>query len=456
MRALVPALIDAPSPYVLRILVPGCTLMKFTRKRGRFVVKYPVMPLRRHSRLGTALFSLLAAGSLLTGCTLDTSGDSRGANDQDSPAASAPASATSRDREANVSPEESPAPQFTEASVTIRSVGDILIHSEVYADAATNATAAGGAAAAAGYDFAPMLTPVAKYMLNADITTANMEVPVAGPAFELSGYPAFNSPPQIIDALKDAAVDIVNNATNHSMDRGTGGVEASTSNMRERGMLYMGSFASPQDRATPRIIERNGLKVGFLAYSYGTNGIPVPAGEEYAVNLIDPELMRADITELRDDVDILIVNLHAGEEYEPLPVQSQIDAADTARKAGADFVLGGHPHILEPFQRYPENEPGLGVWFSHGNFLHGQYDEKTKFGGIGEYTITRHTDGTLSLDRIRFMPTYTVGMPYTPDYTVIPLADAGRLGWVDAHHSRADIAARMNTYTPVEVVDYLD
>lgn len=345
--------------------------------------------------------------------------------------------------------------------MTIRSVGDILIHEEVYADAATNAqadaTANGStAAAAAGYDFAPMLAPVAKYMRNADITTANMEVPVAGPAFELSGYPAFNSPPQIIDALNGAGVDIVNNATNHSMDRGTGGVEASTSNMRERGMLYMGSFASPQDRATPRIIERNGLKVGFLAYTYGTNGIPVPAGEEYAVNFIDPDQMRADITALRDDVDVLIVNLHAGEEYEPLPVQAQIDAADTARNAGADFILGGHPHILEPFQRYPENEPGLGVWFSHGNFLHGQYDERTKYGGIGEYTITRRTDGTLSLDRIRFMPTYTVGMPHTADYSVIPLADAGRLGWVDVDKSRADITALMNTYTPVEVVDYLD
>lgn len=146
--------------------------------------------------------------------------------------------------------------------MTFRSVGDILIHNEVYSDAAANAQQnpqqraandaamnAGGDQAQSGaaqdYDFAPMLAPVAKYLRNADITTANMEVPVAGPAFELSGYPAFNSPPQIVDALKNAGVDIVNNATNHSMDRGTEGVKASTSNLRERGMLYMGSFASP-------------------------------------------------------------------------------------------------------------------------------------------------------------------------------------------------------------------
>ncbi|WKK61583.1 hypothetical protein QYQ98_01375 [Corynebacterium sp. P3-F1] len=87
---------------------------------------------------------------------------------------------------------------------------------------------------------------------------------------------------------------------------------------------------------------------------------------------------------------------------------------------------------------------------------HRQFDEQTEFGCVGEYTITRHTDGSLSLDRIRFMPTYTVGMTYTPDYKLIPLADATELGWVDVQQSRAHITSVMNTCTPVEVFDYLD
>lgn len=399
-------------------------------------------------RFTTTLAAALCSGALLAGCTIGEEADAPNSN-----SATGATSAESSSVTDTPNPSENKAaPEPEEASVTFRSVGDILIHNEVYFDAAAQAAQNGGQ----GYDFAPMLEPVKKYMENADITTANMEVPVAGPEFELSGYPAFNSPPEIVDALKGAGVDIVNNATNHSMDRGPEGVEASTSNLRERGMLYMGSFASPEDRATPRVIERNGLKVGFLGYTYGMNGIPVPAGQEHAVNLIDPELMKRDIANLRDDVDILVVNLHAGEEYESLPVQSQIDAADTARNAGADFVLAGHPHVLEPFQRYPDNEPGLGVWFSHGNFLHGQYDEQTKYGGIGEYTITRRTDGTLTLDKIRFMPTYTVGKPQTSEYKVVPLADAASLGWVDPDAAKADITALMNTYTEVEVVDYLD
>lgn len=347
-----------------------------------------------------------------------------------------------------------PEPDTGAMSITIRSVGDILIHEDVYVDAANRAAAAGGGEA---FDFAPMLDRVRPYLENADITTANMEVPVAGPEFELGGYPSFNAPPEVVDALAAAGVDIVNNATNHVLDRGMAGLVASTSNLREHGMPYVGSYASPEDRATPRVIVENGLKVGCLGYTYGTNGIPVPPGQEYTVNFIDPELMRADIEALRPEVDVLIVMMHAGEEYSHLPTQQQMDTADIAREAGADFILGGHPHILEPFERYPDHEPGLGVWWSHGNFLHGQQSNfETNYGGIGEYTITRHSDGQLTLDAIRFMPTYNLGVPFSPEYQVIPLADAGWLDHVDVAQRKASITELMNTYTDVEVVDYLD
>lgn len=389
-----------------------------------------------------ALATLTALALVLAGCTAPDATDTADTTRQ-----SAESAVTSGSSDAAGT--SAPDPNDVEASVTIRSVGDMLIHNEVYFAAATP----GGPQP---YDFAPMLDPVAPYLRNADITTANMEVPVAGEAFELSGYPMFNSPPQVIDALKGAGVDIVNNATNHSMDRGLAGLKASISNMRDRGMMYVGSFDSPADRNAPRVIEANGLKVGFLAYTYGTNGIPVPEGEEYAVNLIDQDLMRADIAALKPNVDILIVIMHAGEEYETLPSQYQIDTADAARQAGADFILGGHPHVLEPFARYDGPDPGLGVWWSHGNFLHGQYEDKTKLGGIGEYTITRHKGGELTLDSIRFMPTYTVGRPYTSEFKVIPLADARPLGFIDVDQARADIVQVMNTYTDVEVVDYLD
>ena len=305
-----------------------------------------------------------------------------------------------------------------ESTVTIRSIGDILVHSDVYTTARTDT----------GFDFSGMFDPVRVYMQDADITTANMEVPVAGEEFGLSGYPQFNAPPEIIDALAGAGVDIVNNATNHSMDRGDGGVVASTGNMRERGMLYTGSYASEQDKSVPRIIEVNGITVGFLGFTYGTNGLPVE--QEHFASLID-DTLAAQVAALDSQVDVAVVMLHMGDEYAPLPNEFQEETAATALDAGADLVLGGHPHVVEPFAGP--------VWYSHGNFLHGQWDGPTKVGGIGEFTFSG----------ARFMPTYTVGPPISYDHHVIPLVEAA--DYLDVHKWMADLRERLN----VEVVDYL-
>ena len=314
-----------------------------------------------------------------------------------------------------------------ESTMTIRSVGDILVHSDVYTAARTDT----------GFDFSRMFEPVSEYMQGADITTANMEVPVAGEEFGLSGYPQFNAPPEIIDALKNSGVDIVNNATNHSMDRGGEGVIASTGNMRDREMLYAGSFSSAADAATPRIIEANGITVGFLGFTYGTNGLPVE--EEHFASLID-DALAAQVTALDSQVGVTVVMLHMGEEYAPLPNEFQEETAAAALEAGADLVLGGHPHVVEPFAGP--------VWYSHGNFLHGQWEEPTKIGGIGEFTFTKRGD-EVSFAGARFMPTYTVGPPISYDHHVLPLVEAG--DYVDVQKWMADLRERLN----VEVVNYL-
>ena len=314
-----------------------------------------------------------------------------------------------------------------ESTVTIRSFGDILVHSDVYTAARTDT----------GFDFSGMFDPVRAFVQDADITTANMEVPVAGEEFGLSGYPQFNAPPEIIDALKDSGVDIVNNATNHSMDRGGGGVVASTGNMRERGMLYTGSYASEQDKSVPRIIEANGITVGFLGFTCGTNGLPVE--QEHFASLID-DTLADQVAALDSQVDVAVVMLHMGDEYAPLPNEFQEETAKVALDAGADLVLGGHPHVVEPFAGP--------VWYSHGNFLHGQWEEPTKVGGIGEFTFTKRGD-EVTFSGARFMPTYTVGPPISYDHHVIPLVEAA--DYLDVHKWMADLRERLN----VDVVDYL-
>lgn len=326
--------------------------------------------------------------------------------------------------------------------VTIRSIGDILIHDFLYNDAAT----------AQGYNFDHMFAPVKSYIENADLTTANLEVIAAGDSFAPSTYPSFNSPSEIIDALKLVGVDIVNNATNHTMDLGPEGALASIAALKARDMPYVGGYESWEDYNTPRILEVNGIKIGFLAYSYGANGNYIPEDQAYLLTLIDTELMALEVAALKEKVDISIVMIHNGEEYEILPSDSQVAVNNVVRDAGASFILGGHPHVLQPFIMYNNHQAAL---FSHGNFLSGQIDESNKLGGIAEYTFTE-VDGQFNITSLRFMPTYTIGTP-GGTYQVVPLADWESYGIVNGQSLFDDIVSRMRRYTNlVEVVEYLD
>ena len=141
----------------------------------------------------------------------------------------------------------------------------------------------------------PMLAHIQPYLEYADISMANLEVIAASPQLPMSGSPQFNAPSEIIAALKRIGIDIVSNATNHTLDWFSEGAHYSLQNLQEEDMMYVGSYESWEDYNTNRIIEANGISIGFLNYSYGTNGIPVPAGEEYLISLIDVPLMVAEV-----------------------------------------------------------------------------------------------------------------------------------------------------------------
>ncbi|MBG9981945.1 CapA family protein [Aerococcaceae bacterium DSM 111020] len=328
--------------------------------------------------------------------------------------------------------------------VTIRSVGDILVHDTVYQDAWNGET----------YDFKKQFAAVKKYMENADITTANLEVIAAGDLTGAQSYPLFSSPPEILDALKDAGVDIVTNATNHTMDHGSEGAHASIQELKDRDMMYVGSFESWDDYNTLRIIEVNGLKVGFLSYSYGANGNYIPEDEQYLLALIDPELVKLETELLASKTDVAVVNMQLGEEYESYPNEYQREIVNILRDAGANFYLGGHPHIVQPFDYFSPSQGGL---YSHGNFLHGQAQPETKIGGIFEYTFAKYPDqDDVVLEKMRMMPTYGYGYPEFTEHGVVPLADATEYG-VDVEGAFASLNEKMRYYTNhVEIVKYLD
>lgn len=328
-------------------------------------------------------------------------------------------------------------------TVTIRSIGDILIHDFVYNDART----------VDGFDFTSMFEPVRSYLENADITTANLEVLVAGEEYGLSSYPIFNAPSQLIDSLQEVGVDLVSNATNHTMDFGASGAHRSIANLQEKGLTYVGSYADWNDYNDLRIIEKNGISIGFLAYADHANGNYIPEDEQYLLSLIDEELIPLEVEYINEKVDFSVVMLHYGEEGQTLPNYNQLELSSLIRDAGANLIIATHPHALQPAISYNDQQASV---YSLGNFLSGQIQIEEKLGGILEFELSKKGEET-KISAIRFMPTYNFGTPSEGGYLVVPLADWEEYGIPDGEALFNEISQRMRYYSnKVEVVSYLD
>lgn len=330
-------------------------------------------------------------------------------------------------------------------TITIRAIGDILLHDYVYQNALTEN----------GYDFDYMFEDIKAYIENADISIANLETIAAGDELGVSTYPLFNVPNSIVASLKSSGIDIVNNATNHTMDRGAEGALASIHNLQQHDMQYVGSYENWDDYNQMRIIEANGIKVGFLSYTYGLNGNPLPEDQTYLATLIDDDVIPQEIEQLQKHCDITVVIFHEGDEYEHYPNQQQIDLFNLAKEAGANFVLGGHPHLIQPGVTWNDHQGGI---YSHGNFLSGQVGLYRKIGAVWEFEFDMSDNNNIQLEAIRMMPTYCQGYPEYQIFKVVPLAEADSwaVGDVDAlmDELRTIVTSQTETDT-IQVVKYL-
>ncbi|MGD6794737.1 CapA family protein [Metabacillus indicus] len=294
-------------------------------------------------------------------------------------------------------------PKSFQSELTLSAIGDILIHGRVYNDAKQPSGT---------YDFKPMIKDVKPLIGQADITFANQETMIGGTEIGLSTYPSFNSPFEVIDAFQDAGVDIAGIANNHTLDRGEKAILNATERYDEIQMPYVGSYRSPEDAAEPRILNVNGIKLGFLAYTYGTNGIPVPEGKPHLVNLIDKPKMKREIQEMKKQSDAVIVSMHWGVEYIRLPNEEQQELARFLADEGVHLVIGHHPHVLQPME-WVDGQDGnrTFVVYSLGNFLSGQVSDYKDIGGIFSIKISKkEVNGKkqIQLAEPSFVPTIVV------------------------------------------------
>lgn len=282
-----------------------------------------------------------------------------------------------------VSEEPEPVPEIH--SVTINAVGDNLIHTTII-----NA----GKQSDGTYNY-DMLYENIKDELTADINIINQETVLVSDASKYSGYPTFGSPYAIGDAVINAGFNVVTHATNHSYDKGSSGVLDSVSFWKsQENVLMTGIYESQEDYDTISIKEVNGIKIAFLNYTYGLNGLSVPEDKQYYVNtLYSEDKIVSDLQKANELADFVIVLPHWGTEYTYTPTEYQISWARVFVENGADLIIGAHPHVVEPMDIIlGEDGKQVPCYYSLGNFTSCQDEVPRMLGAMAKITIEM-TDG---------------------------------------------------------------
>ena len=232
-------------------------------------------------------------------------------------------------------------------------------------------------------------------MTEADYAVCNLEVPLGGGP-DYTGYPCFSAPDSYAEALRDAGFDMFMTANNHSLDRRDRAARRTLVALDSLGIDHVGSYRDSLDREekVPFIKNIKGFKIGFLNYTYGTNGIPPQDGVEIA--LIDRERMAREIRKTREaGAEILVVMVHWGVEYVLLQNRNQEELADFLVDQGVDLIIGGHPHVIQPMKVVRNEKEGKDVLvvYSLGNLISNMKTADTRGGALVRARIERDADG---------------------------------------------------------------
>ncbi len=259
-------------------------------------------------------------------------------------------------------------------SYTLLFVGDIMTHGPQIA-AAKRANGA--------YDFTSSFDRIASILSTADLTIGNLETTFAGKPYK--GYPLFSTPDELGHTLKALGFDILTTSNNHSADRGKRGIVRTLDQLDSLGIGHVGSYRdrTHRDSASPLIRDLGGIRLALMAYTYGTNGIPVP--EPTWVDPIDTMLIRRDLQRADSlGANYKIVQIHWGEEYQREPNKTQRDLALWLNRQGVDAIIGSHPHVVQRSDTLLDPHSGHKsyVIYSLGNFVSNQRQPAATRGGL--------------------------------------------------------------------------
>jgi hypothetical protein len=286
-------------------------------------------------------------------------------------------------------------------TISFSAVGDLMCHGTQlkYAKIDDNT-----------FDFNPNYAAIKKYLSRTDFTIGNYET-VTNKYKKYKGYPVFNTPPEYLEALKNAGFDFLTTTNNHATDGRKEGVLATIDLIDSLGLQYIGTFKSRKDRDSIRIYEKHDIKFSILSYSYGVNIDNLRADDNFMVNLIDTSLIKSDIQNVRKSgAEIVIVYLHLGQEYQRLPGNEQKRITNILLDYGVDVILSASPHVLQPIdfiENKNSNVDSTLVVYSMGNFISNQRWRYSDCGVIVNFDINKCLiSGNLFLSNITYIPVW--------------------------------------------------
>jgi len=299
---------------------------------------------------------------------------------------------------------DAPAPEPDPVTIDLMMIGDILGHRSVWES---------GQEADGSLNYDHFFADIKPDIEASDIAIVNQETILGGTELGLSGYPVFNSPQEFGDAEAAAGFDVVLHATNHAVDQGKTGLLNTIHfwESKHPEVTYLGISETQEHYDQIYVYEKDGFRVAILNYTYDTNGIPLPEGMPWAVNLFDHDKVVSDVSRAREMADIVVVCPHWGTEYQLYPDEFQTDWARTFLDMGVDVVIGGHPHVIEPVE-VMEREDGhrMVVFWSVGNFVSTSPGCENMIGGLAKVRLVKDGDAAW-VSSYSFTPTVTQRNP---------------------------------------------
>jgi poly-gamma-glutamate synthesis protein (capsule biosynthesis protein) len=303
--------------------------------------------------------------------------------------------------DAGRAPGGTPTPSSTPPdSFTLVATGDVLVHQG-------RALTGGARRPDRSHDFSGVFAPVAGLIGDADLAVCHLETPVAAAGGPYRGYPSFAVQPEIVDALAGAGYDLCSTASNHSLDDGFGGLVRTLDTLEAAGMRATGTHRSEAAARKPTIVDVDGVRVGHVAATFGLNGVPLPAGREWSVDVADlPDVegvLAAAARARSAGADVVVASLHCCREYDNDPTPTQVAAVRALLDSpDIDLVLGHHAHVVQPFELIGNEWAAYGL----GNHLaeHSTRGYPTEDSVAARFTFTRGADGRFTVSKAEAVP----------------------------------------------------